>query len=62
MWNCELCKKVFNEDTMAIELKFGYIDGKEAREKGDQYNAFYTEEAIGPICDGCAIAYIKGEK
>ncbi|MBE0415072.1 MAG: hypothetical protein IBX36_00820 [Dehalococcoidia bacterium] len=62
MWKCELCHKEFDEETMAIELKFGYVDGEEAKERGDQYDAFYTEEAIAPICDDCAITYIKGEK
>lgn len=59
MWKCELCRKEFGEDIMAIELKFGYMDNKK-HEK--QYDDFYTEEAIGPICNNCAIAYIKGNE
>jgi len=62
MWKCELCNRKFNEDIMAIELKFGYLDSEQAKEEECQHNAFYTEEAVGPICDDCAIAYIKGEE
>lgn len=61
MWKCELCKKEFDEGTMAIEIRFGYVDGEEALKRGNQYDGFYTENAIGPVCDDCAIAYIKGE-
>jgi len=62
MWECELCHKKLRDKVMAIELKFGYVDSKEAKEKGNQYDTFYPEEGIGPVCDDCAIDYIKGEK
>lgn len=61
-WECELCKKEFDIETIAIEVKFGYVDTEEAHKSKDQYNAFYTESAIAPLCDDCAIMYIKGDK
>lgn len=61
MWKCELCKKGFSEETMAIEIRFGYVDSKEVMEGKDQYSAFYTENGWAPLCDDCAIAYINGE-
>lgn len=62
MWTCELCGKVFDDETTAIEVRFGYVDTQEMAEVGDQYDAFYTESAIAPICEDCAIAYIKGKE
>ncbi|MBI4824122.1 MAG: hypothetical protein HY805_07850 [Nitrospirae bacterium] len=62
MWKCELCRKEFNYDTMAIDLRFGYVDSEEVKSGTDPYDAFATEEGIGPICNDCAIAYIRGEK
>jgi hypothetical protein len=47
---------------MAIDLRFGYVDPEEIKNGTEPYNAFATEEAIGTICDDCAIAYIKGEE
>ncbi|MBI4378004.1 MAG: hypothetical protein HY578_02790 [Nitrospinae bacterium] len=47
---------------MAVEVRFGYVDCEEAVKEGDQYMAFATENAWAPLCDDCAIAYIKGEK
>lgn len=62
MWKCELCRKEFEDDKMAIDLRFGYVDSKEIKIGFDPYNAFMAEEGIGPICDDCAIAYIRSEK
>ncbi len=62
MWRCELCKKEFDDRTIAIEVRFGYVDSEEVIERGKQYDAFHTESAIAPLCEGCAIAYIKGGK
>jgi ribosome-binding protein aMBF1 (putative translation factor) len=62
MWKCELCGKEFNDETMAVEVRFGYVDSEESINKGNQYDGFFTESAIAPICDDCAITYIKGEK
>jgi len=62
MWKCESCGKKFNEKTTAIEVRFGYVDSDKVSKDGDQYMAFYTENAWAPLCDDCAIAYIKGEK
>lgn len=61
MWKCEVCKKEFNDKTTAIEVRFGYVDN-EASERGNQYDAFYTDNSIAPLCDDCAIAYIRGEE
>jgi len=62
MWKGEKCMKEFYEDNItAVEVRFGYVDSKEALENKDQYMAFYTENAWDPLCDECAIAYIKGE-
>ncbi len=33
MWRCEICRKDFSDSRMAIELRFGYIDGAEAKGK-----------------------------
>ncbi|MEK7846947.1 MAG: hypothetical protein AAB257_08300 [Nitrospinota bacterium] len=62
MWKCEACKKDFSGETMAVEVRFGYIDDEMAKKDGDTYMAFTTENAWAPLCDDCAIAYIKGEK
>jgi len=61
MWKCELCGKKAPDTKMAIELKFGYVDSDLAKHEKDQWWAFCTEEGLGPICDDCAIGYIKGE-
>ncbi|MEW6103742.1 MAG: hypothetical protein AB1630_08040 [bacterium] len=47
---------------MAVEVKFGYVDKNEGNNQNNQYDAFYPENAWAPLCDDCAIAYIKGEK
>jgi len=47
---------------MAVEVRIGFVDSEEAVKDGDRYRAFYTENARAPLCDDCAIAYIKGEK
>lgn len=60
MWKCEMCKKKFSDKTMAVEVRFGYVDKDEVKKEGnDQYDAFYTENAWAPLCDDCAVAYIK---
>jgi hypothetical protein len=61
MWRCELCRKEFNESVMAVEVKFGFVDCKKAAKEKDQYMAFNTENSWAPLCDDCAISYIKGE-
>jgi hypothetical protein len=62
MWKCEMCGKEFDDNTMAIDLRFGYVDSGEVRSGAEPYNAFAIEEGVGPVCDNCAIAYIKGEE
>ncbi len=62
MWKCELCQKEFDDETMAVEVRFGYVDSEEAAERGDQYDAFYPESGFAPLCDDCAVAHIKGEE
>lgn len=62
MWKCELCKKEFDDETMAIEVRFGYVDSEQIKKDRGQYAAFTTENAWAPLCDDCAVAYIKGEK
>lgn len=61
MWRCESCDKKFDEKTMAVEVRFGYVDSEKITENKDQYMAFITENAWSPLCDNCATAYIKGE-
>ena len=61
MWKCEACGKKFNNEITSIEIRFGKVDSREAKEKKNQHDAFYTENAWAPLCDNCAIAYIKGE-
>lgn len=62
MWKCESCGKKFSEETTAVEVRFGYVDSEQVVKDKDQYRAFNTENAWAPLCDDCAIAYIKGEK
>lgn len=62
MWKCDLCGKEFDDEVIAIEVRFGYVDCEEVIERGNQYDAFHTESAIAPLCEDCAISYIKGEK
>lgn len=62
MWKCELCGKEFDAETVAVEVRFGYVDTEKAAENGDQYMAFSTENAWAPLCEDCAIAYIKGQE
>ena len=45
MWHCEICKQKFNDKTMAVEVRFGYVDSEETAKDGDQYMAFNTENA-----------------
>lgn len=59
MWKCALCRREFSEDTMAIELRFGYVDRDEIIGE-ESCEGFYPEEAIAPICDDCAVSYIRG--
>lgn len=61
MWKCESCNRKFNDKTFAVEVRFGLIDSEEAKKIKDQYMAFNTENAWAPLCDDCAISYIKGE-
>ncbi len=61
MWKCEACKKKSDDKTTAIEVRFGKLGSRETQQKKEQYDAFYTESAWAPLCDDCAIAYIKGE-
>jgi hypothetical protein len=61
MWKCEACRKKFDDETTAVEVRFGGVDSKEIRKRGNQYDAFYTKSAWAPLCDDCAIAYIRGE-
>jgi len=62
MWKCEMCKKEFDDKVMAIEVRFSYVDSEEAAKDEDQYMAFNTENAWAPLCEDCAIAYIKGDE
>ena len=62
MWKCERCGKKFGEGTMAVEVRFGYVDSEEVAKSKDQYMAFNTDTAWAPLCDECATAYIKGGK
>jgi len=62
MWKCEMCKQKFDEEIMAVEVRFGYVDSDELAKDGDQYMAFNTENAWAPLCATCAIAYIKGDQ
>ena len=59
MWKCEKCGKKFKKDVMAVDVRFGYIDEDEVKNTDSQYDAFYTDSAWGPLCDECAINYIK---
>lgn len=59
MWKCEKCNEEFENETMALDVRFGFVDEEEAKEKDKQYLAFYTEQGWGPLCDDCAIEYIK---
>ena len=61
MWKCEMCKNEFNDDIIAIEVKFGYIDSDLADKMHDQYFAFNSESSWAPLCDNCAVKFIKGE-
>jgi hypothetical protein len=29
MWKFELCKKIFDDETIAVEVRFGYVDSGE---------------------------------
>jgi hypothetical protein len=62
MWRCESCNKKYSEKTSAIEVRFGYIDSEEAAKSENQYMAFNTDASWAPLCNECAIAYIRGEK
>ncbi len=59
MWKCELCENEFDDETIAIEVRFGYVDSEEVAKGKDQYMAFNTENAWSPLCEDCSIAYIK---
>ena len=61
MWKCEICGSEFDDETTAIEVKFGYVDSERVID-GDQYMAFCPDCGYAPLCDECAIAYIKGKK
>ncbi len=62
MWECEQCRKKHSDKTMAVDVRFGYVDSAEVKKGSDPYDAFNTEEGWGPLCPDCAIAYIKGEE
>jgi hypothetical protein len=61
MWRCEACSKEFDDKTTAVEVRFGYVDSEEAVKSKDQYMAFNTENAWAPLCNECAMDFIKGE-
>jgi hypothetical protein len=56
-----MCKKEFEDDNMAIEIRLGYVDSSNKTEPEDQYFNFQPECAWAPICDECTIEYIKNE-
>jgi len=51
MWKCEKCKKKFGNDTMAVDVRFGYVAEEEAKESKSQDIIFYTAQGFGPLCD-----------
>lgn len=59
MWKCEKCGEKFKNETMALDVRFGFVDEEEAKEKSNQYDAFQTDQGWGPLCDNCATEYIK---
>lgn len=59
MWKCEKCEVKFEDDVMAADVRYGYINSEQAKKRGDQYSAFQTEQGWGPLCAECAIIYIK---
>ena len=63
MWKCHFCAKAFDDSKMTIELRFGFIDSEAMADKKDKdyFHYFYPEEGLLPLCDDCAISYIKGE-
>ncbi len=62
MWWCEGCKREFDQDRMAVEVRFGYVDPPDAdRPEEDQWERFTTDSSYAPLCDDCAIAYIRGD-
>lgn len=61
MWKCHFCRKSYDDSKMAIELRFGFIDSEAVKEEEDYWHNFYPEDGILPVCDDCAISYIKGE-
>jgi hypothetical protein len=61
MWLCTLCNKEFEDDILAVELRLGYVDEEEIKEGKLPYDAFYPRSGVAPICDDCAIAYLKGK-
>lgn len=60
MWKCELCNKEFRDDILAVEVRFGYM-AKDKITGTDPYQLFCPESGIAPICDDCAISYLRGE-
>lgn len=62
MWKCKLCQRECDDETLAVEVRFGYVDSEEAAERGDQYDAFYPDSGFAPLCYDCAVAYINGDE
>ena len=56
-WKCEKCGKEYNNDVMAIDVRFGYVD--KSADPQDQYASFDAESVWCPLCNRCAIEYIK---
>lgn len=50
MWKCEACEKNFSDDTMAVEVRFGYVDSEDTASDKDQYMVFNAENAWAPLC------------
>ncbi len=40
MWKCESCHKEFEDKTMALEVKFGYVNEDDAK----KYTSFYIRQ------------------
>jgi len=57
MWKCGKCGKKYKNDVAAVDVRFGYV-GEDA-DPEDQYASFETDNGWGPLCDKCAVEYIK---
>lgn len=59
---CEGCKREFEEERMAVEVRFGYVDPPEADDAASfQWERFTTDSSYAPLCEDCAIACIPGD-